>query len=347
MISPASIATATLVRIGELTNRTLVLPLVMFCPTSRCNSRCISCDWWAHRGDDDLAIEEIGDLAKSLAGLGTRLVVFSGGEPLLRPDVFEAAAAFGQQGFTLHLLTSGVLLERRAEAVAQHFARVTISLDAADEELYARIRGVAALKTVERGVARLRQLAPRLPITARTTVHRANHRELSHLIDHAKALKLDGISFLAADLSPTAFGRSHAPESSLLALPREEVAALADDIERVIVDHRADFESGFIVESPEKLRRLPRYYAALAGDGAFPSVNCNAPWVSVVIEADGRVRPCFFHRSIGNVRERPLATIVRDGLGAFRQSLRVDRDAICERCVCSLKTSWRGAPWTQ
>jgi MoaA/NifB/PqqE/SkfB family radical SAM enzyme len=345
MISAASITTAALVRIGELTNRTLVLPLVIFCPTSRCNSRCISCDWWAHRGDNELALEEIATLAKTLASLGTRLVVFSGGEPLLRPDVFEAAAAFARQGFELHLLTSGVLLERRAEAVAQSFARVTISLDAASDELYARIRGVAALKTVERGVARLRQLAPRLPITARATVQRANHRELSRLIDHAKTLRLDAISFLAADLSPTSFGRTEAPAPAVLALQREEVAALADGIERVIVDHRADFESGFIAESPEKLRRLPRYYAALAGEGEFPAVSCNAPWVSVVIEADGGVRPCFFHRTIGNIRERPLPAIVRDDLSAFRRSLDVAGDPVCQRCVCSLKAGWRSAPW--
>jgi MoaA/NifB/PqqE/SkfB family radical SAM enzyme len=345
MISAASITTATMVRIGELTNRTLVLPLVIFFPTSRCNSRCISCDWWAHRGDDDLAMEEIEALAKTLASLGTRLVVFSGGEPLLRPDVSDAAAVFRQQGIALHLLTSGVLLERRVEAVAKLFARVTISLDAASDELYAKIRGVDALKVVERGVARLRQLAPRLPITARATVHRANYRELSRLIDHAKALRLDGISFLAADLSPTTFGRTQAPESAVLALRREEVTELADCVERVIVDHRADFESGFIAESPEKLRRLPRYYAALAGDGEFPAVSCNAPWVSVVIEADGGVRPCFFHRTIGNIRERPLPDIIRDDLGAFRRSLDVAGDPVCQRCVCSLKASWRSAPW--
>src|SRR5262249_32150376 len=150
MISAASITTATLVTIGEVTNRTLVLPLVIFFPTSRCNSRCISCDWWAHRGDDDLEMDEIRALATTLSDLGTKLVVFSGGEPLLRPDVFEAATAFRRQGFALHLLTSGVLLERRAEAVAQAFSRVTISLDAATDDLYAKIRGVNALKTVER-----------------------------------------------------------------------------------------------------------------------------------------------------------------------------------------------------
>src|SRR5437773_902067 len=113
----SSLAIATLVRIGEATNRTFALPLVIFYPTSRCNSRCLSCDWWTHDGEDDLTLTEIGTLVASLAALKTRLVVFSGGEPLLRQDVFEAARLFRNRGLTLHLLTSGVLLERLADQV--------------------------------------------------------------------------------------------------------------------------------------------------------------------------------------------------------------------------------------
>src|SRR2546430_15763046 len=90
---------------------------------------------------------------------------------LLRPEVFEAAGAFGIEGIALHLLTSGVLLERFADRVARHFARVCVSLDAADDRLYERIRGVNALTTLTRGVARLRSVGPGIPITARSTLH--------------------------------------------------------------------------------------------------------------------------------------------------------------------------------
>jgi MoaA/NifB/PqqE/SkfB family radical SAM enzyme len=341
----SALATATLIRLGEVTNRTLTLPLVIFYPTSRCNSRCTSCDWWTHSGDSDLTIGEIAGVASSLADLGTRLVVFSGGEPLLRPDVFEAAGVFRRRGMTLHLLTSGVLLERLADGVARVFARVTISLDATTERLYEQVRGIPALKTVERGVHRLRSLAPSLPITARATLHRANFKELSPLIARAKALGLDGISFLAADVSSLAFGRARVPDAASLGLSPDDVDAFEEGVERTIAEHRADFDSGFVAESPDKLRRLPRYYAALAGDGEFPAVTCNAPWVSIVVEADGRVRPCFFHESIGNVRELPLATIVASNLRAFRRSLTVGTNPVCRRCVCSLNAGWRNAPW--
>jgi MoaA/NifB/PqqE/SkfB family radical SAM enzyme len=110
--------TTLLAQAGQAANRTLVLPLLIYYPTSRCNSRCLSCDWWRHTGADDLTIEEIARVAAALPALGTRVVAFSGGEPLLRPEVFEAAAVFRAQGVRLHLLTSGVLLERLAARVA-------------------------------------------------------------------------------------------------------------------------------------------------------------------------------------------------------------------------------------
>src|SRR5258706_3524142 len=159
-MTSSTLATATLVRLGQATNRTFVVPLLIFYPTGRCNSRCVSCDWWKQTGTDDLALDEIAGLADALPALGTRMVVFSGGEPLLRPEVFDAARLFRARGMTLHLLTSGVLLERAAAEVAGEFSKVIVSLDATSEALYQRVRGVAALGTVEKGVARLRRLAP-------------------------------------------------------------------------------------------------------------------------------------------------------------------------------------------
>jgi Fe-coproporphyrin III synthase len=339
------VATSVLVRLGELTNRTFVLPVVVFFPTSRCNSRCVSCDWWKCSGAGDLTLPEIEGVADALPGLGTKIVLFSGGEPLLRPEVFEAAAMFRARGLTLHLHTSGVLLERSAADVARAFSRVIVSLDAATEDLYQAVRGVAALTTLERGVARLQRLAPDARVTARATLHRRNFRELPRLIDHAKAMALDGISFLPADVTSFAFGREFPAKSETLALDAVETAEFADLVEETLIDHRDDFASGFVAEDPEKLRRLPQYYAALAGRASFPPVACNAPYMSAVIEADGSVRPCFFHQTVGSVRLEPLASIVRRNLPAFRENLSIPSNPVCARCVCSMRTGWRSAPW--
>jgi MoaA/NifB/PqqE/SkfB family radical SAM enzyme len=345
MFSATALRTAVTIRLSEAVNRTLVLPLVIFYPTSRCNSRCVSCDWWRSSGAGDLTLSEIARLAETLPGLGTRVVVFSGGEPLLRPEVFEAARLFRERGITLHLLTSGVLLDRSAEDVARHFARVVVSLDGATEASYQAVRGVAALTTVERGVARLRRTAPHLPLTARATLHRLNFRELPRLIEHAKAMALDRLSFLAADVSSRAFGRVRTIAADNLALNCREIDEFERLVEETIVRYADDFESGFVAESRDKLRQLPRYYAALAGLAPFPRVGCNAPWMSVVVEADGAVRPCFFHDAIGNIRDESLAAIVTRQLPDFREALDMSRDPRCTRCVCSMQASWRNAPW--
>ena len=345
-LAPGALTTSTLVRLGRITNRTFVLPLLILFPTGRCNSRCVSCDWWKQSGADDLTIDEIRGLARALPALGTRVVVFSGGEPLLRPEVFDAADAFLARDITLHLLTSGVLLERCADRVGRRFSRVCVSLDASSDRLYEQIRGVNALATVARGVARLRREAPQVPITGRATLHRANFRELPRLIDHARAMGLDAISFLPADVSSHAFGRESVADAGSLALDEAEVEEFAEVVERAIAAYASDFQSGFVAESADKLRRLPQYYAALRGDAPFPAVSCTAPWVSVVVEANGSVRPCFFHEPVGNIRQTPLETIVADNLRRFRDRLDVGANPVCVRCVCSLNTSWRSAPWT-
>ena len=53
----STLRTAMLVRLTEVTNRTFVLPLVVFYPTSRCNSRCVSCDWWKASGDGGCQVQ--------------------------------------------------------------------------------------------------------------------------------------------------------------------------------------------------------------------------------------------------------------------------------------------------
>lgn len=347
MLTLPQVARNLLVQLNQATDRTFVLPILMFYPTARCNSRCVSCDCWKADGASDLSLEEIRRLADELPPLGTRLVTFSGGEPTLRREVYEIATMFRARGMHLHLLTSGLFLERDAAAVAEHFADVTISLDGHTASLYQEIRGVNGLGVVERGVRRLKSLAPRLPVRARSTLHRHNFRELPALIDKAHAMGLDGISFLSADVTSESFGRAASggaaalPQLGGLLLTKLEIDEFAEVVERAIVSHAADFASRFVAESPDKLRRLPRYYAAQRDLEPFPATLCNAPWASAVVEADGTVRPCFFHRAIGNIRERSLRDILANEMVAFRRGLNMAADPTCQRCVCTLQVGLR------
>ena len=345
MLSLAQLRTNLLVKLGEATGQTHTLPMVLFAPTARCNSRCLSCDWWRADGKSDLTVDEVRRLAAELPALGTKVVVFTGGEPLLRPDVMELAGLFRAQGLRLQLLTSGLALERHAAAIAERFEMVIVSLDGHTPELYQRIRGVDGLGVVTAGVKKLRALAPRLPVRARSTLHRHNFSHLPDLVAKAGELGLDQISFLAADVSSEAFNRGlpQANETRGLLLDEGETLEFGRAVEAVIATQARAFAEGRVVPGPDGLRRLVQYYRAQLGLAPFPPVDCNAPWMSVMIEASGAVRPCFFHPAVGNLRERPLAQLLRDEMPAFRRTLNVPDNPVCARCVCTIKVGLRSA----
>jgi MoaA/NifB/PqqE/SkfB family radical SAM enzyme len=177
-------------------------------------------------------------------------------------------------------------------------------------------------------------------ITARTTIQRANHANLRETLATAKQLKLNGISFLAADLTSEAFNRPQgwSPDrQSEVALSLGEASVLEREIESLITNHSYDIDSGYIAESPDKLRRLATYFRAHLGLDSSKSPRCNAPWTSAVIEADGTVRPCFFHRPIGNIQRQTLEEVINgEDMLAFRAALQISSNPTCKRCVCSL-----------
>lgn len=314
------------------------LPLVTLYLTERCNSRCISCDHW-RTGRTDLSAAQVAGWGPALQKLGTKVVLFSGGEPLLHPEWPAMAASLSAQGLQVWLLTAGLALAKQADAVARHFDSVTVSLDGTSRETYLAVRGVDAFDAVCEGVRRVAALGR--PAQLRVTVQRANFRELSRLVELAHGIGAAGVSFLAADVgNAQAFGReSTAGLDEAIALRREELAEFAAALDELERAHAADFASHFIAETPVKLRRLLQYFAALRGVGDFPVVRCNAPEFSAVVEADGRLRPCFFIPGPGAAAGATLLPGLNDPLLVqLRADIRQGRRAECQRCVCSM---WR------
>ena len=93
------------------------LPLVTLYLSERCNSRCVTCDYWRH-GTKDATLESVRNLLPELAQLRTRTVLLSGGEPLLNPEWADIAALLKSRGLELWLLTSGLSLAKHALTVA-------------------------------------------------------------------------------------------------------------------------------------------------------------------------------------------------------------------------------------
>lgn len=275
----------------------------------------------------------------------------------MRADLLDVADLFRAHGITLQLLTSGLALEKMAPGIAARFSEVTISLDGHTPDLYRAIRGVNGLEAVAAGVRRLRALAPQILIRARSTIHRHNFRFLDELIAKSAEMGLDQISLLAADVTSESFNRAPMlPVVAAIDQERQDArpglilsAAETDEmetiVENVIRERAREIAERRVVPGPEGLRRLVAYYRAHLGAGPFPAVACSAPWASIVIEASGAVRPCFFHAPVGNLRERPLDELVTRAMPAFRRTLDVASNDTCQRCVCTLKVGLRTKLW--
>jgi MoaA/NifB/PqqE/SkfB family radical SAM enzyme len=316
------------------------LPILVIHAHSSCNCRCMMCDIWKTKENRAFKPSDLEPHLASIRRLGVRWIVFSGGEPLLNPELALLCSMLKAENIHLTLLTTGLLLGKCAAQVADSFDDVIVSLDG-PEEVHDSIRRVkSAFALVRAGIAAVRQLRPGISITARTTVQKQNLVYLRDTVQAAKQLGLNAISFLAADLTSQAFNRPQPwtpNRQNDVALSVEELTALEAELEFLIDENASDIADGFIAESPAKLRRIARHFRAQLGLESAESPLCNAPWISAVVETDGTVRPCFFHRSIGNLSDRSLYEIINgDQALAFRSVLDISTNPTCNRCVCSL-----------
>lgn len=334
------------------TDRITALPIVILMPHSACNCRCTMCDIWKDNHNlKQLTEDDVKDLVDTFRKFDTKQVLMSGGEALLHPNFFRFCEILKKEAIKVSLLSTGLTLKKYAERLVENVHEVIVSLDG-DESIHNTIRNIPdAFNKLKEGVRALKILKPGFRITGRSVIHRLNFRKWTSIIDSAKEIGLDQISFLPADVSSHAFNRevlwSDARQHEIL-LNEDDLPELKNSIEYLVTNYNKEFETKFIAESRVKIQKIYDYYAAFYGLNDFPYKKCNAPWVSAVIEADGTVRPCFFHPSLGNIHDKPLDKILNSHNAIeFRSKLDIETNETCKKCVCYLNLPPRINPVTE
>src|ERR1700676_4561918 len=319
-------------------HRIHALPVVVIFPHNQCNCRCVMCDIWRIREAKEITPEDLEQHLSSFRQLGVRWFVFSGGEPQLNKKWSGLAHMLRSTGSRVSLLTAGLLLKSQAQAITESVDDVIVSLDG-PPAVHNSIRRVpGAFEQVAEGVEALHSLRPEMQVGARCTVQKANHHALRAVVTYAKQIGLNSVSFLAADLTSEAFNRPEGwrPDRvDRIALLPEEIETLEAEVRGLINEYPAELKSGFVVESPDKLRRIVQHFRGHLGQSDNVAPRCNAPWISAVIEASGDVRPCFFHPALGNIHRQPLPDIINSPQALhFRSTLDVAHNKICRSgCV--------------
>lgn len=319
-----------------LPTRATRLRLLVLAISERCDQRCVHCQIWMgpqEASSRSLTRDERLAILDEAVRMGVEQVLLTGGEPLLSADLWPIAERLRGAGVEALLATNGLLLEPHAGAICGLFSEVYVSLDGASAATHDRLRGVPSLDRVTAGVRALRQRSPRPLLVARCTLHAGNLGEVEAIVDAARGIGFDHVSFLPIDAASEAFGGRAQARQALLP-DAQAIDAFLGAIARLAKD------DGFILESFEKLRRLATHLRASAGAARFEAPECDAPWWSSVVEADGRLRPCFFHAPLGDARHGLSASRRSE---AYQGALALVRSAnpTCERCVCPKR---RGVP---
>jgi MoaA/NifB/PqqE/SkfB family radical SAM enzyme len=337
MVGPGEIARRARSRV---THRLESLPILALSVHSACNCRCVMCDIWkANAEKREISADDIERHIDAIRALRVQRVMLTGGEPLLHRNLWALCRRLQALRIRVTLVTTGLLIETHAADIAAAVDTVVISLDG-DRDAHDAIRRVkGGFDRIAKGVMALHAEYPTPRLIARSVVQRGNCASLHQTITAAHRMGFDEISFLAADVSSAAFNRPAPWTEDRIAevtVAQEDLAGLEASIESAVSMAPDLFQNGFVAGGRASLDRILQYYQALSGRGAYPTVQCNAPWVSAVLEPDGSVRPCFFQpgygSSSGGLDEALNSTTAIE----FRQSLDVERNDTCRRCVCSL-----------
>ncbi|HYR84510.1 MAG TPA: radical SAM protein [Terriglobia bacterium] len=320
----------------QRSHRLTTLPILIVYLNDICNSRCLTCAIWQNNerlripGERQMSDRILAELYGEIERWRPSQVLLSGGEPAMHPRLPDVVRRLEALGSRIALITNGLLLTSFSHEELRPVSEVYISFDAPTPELYKTIRGVDGFDRMAGAIGFLKSMAAPPRIVARSTLQRDNVGEIPELVGTAQRLGFDGISFLGVDVSSSAFARGfpdHAVDPNRIQPQIADLEAMTRGIEELEL---AKTLSSFIEGGAQRLRRILQYFNALLGRGDFPPMQCNAPWISAVIETTGKMRGCFFHPVIGDLR-----TINGPKAVEFRKALRVESNPTCRRCVCN------------
>jgi MoaA/NifB/PqqE/SkfB family radical SAM enzyme len=323
------------------TGRIRTLPVLALHVHTACNCRCVMCDIWKANVDKrELSDEALERHLGAIRQLRVQRIMLTGGEPLLHSNLWRLCERLRRERIRLTLVTTGLLLTPHARAIGELIDEVFVSIDG-PPVIHDAIRRVpGGYRRIAAGITALRGQSQCPRLFARSVVQKENYRALAETIRAVENSGVDGISFLPADVTSSAFNRPQPwplARQQQIALSGDDIPKLADAIAHAEQWCGHALDTRFVEGGAAALWHIHDYYVAATGARPWPAVQCNAPWVSAVLEADGRVRPCFFHKAYPPVRDGTLdSTINSPQAIQFRRGLDVNTDATCQRCVCSL-----------
>ncbi|MHC4617040.1 MAG: radical SAM protein [Planctomycetota bacterium] len=316
-------------------------PIVVWNITRACNLKCIHCynDSGSCRAEDELSTQEAKETVGDLAGFGAPSILFSGGEPLMRKDLFELLEYAGELGLRTVISTNGTLITADvAERIKQAgVCYVGISLDGIGP-VNDRFRGVeGAFERAVSGIKNCQTAGVRIGL--RLTLTQRNVQDLGALFDFFDRENIERACFY--HLVPSGRGGAITSEDLTYLQTRTAVETILAKTKQfkdegkktdiLTVDNHVDGVFVYLKLLDEDAARAEAVWKLLTwnGGGLYSSgvgIGC--------IDFHGKVHPDQFwwHYDLGDLRQKPFSRIWMDTSDPLLKGLKDRRAYIKGRC---------------
>lgn len=315
-------------------------PVVVWNVTRRCNLQCVHC--YSNSRDvsfaGELSTEEGKKVLKDLAQFGTPVVLFSGGEPLLRPDLPDLARYAADQGLRAVISTNGTLLTKEMAAGLQKIglSYVGVSLDGTEKTHDGFRRKKGAYAAALTGIRNCRDAGIKVGI--RFTVSKYNVQDVPAMFDLLIEEEIERLCFYhlvysgrGSELKKEDLTAGETRRLLDLILGRtKELFAAGQPREILTVDNHADGPYLYMKlkkENPVRAAEVLKLLRMNEGNSSGHGIGC--------ISWDGEIHPDQFWRSVsfGNVKKRPFSEVWLDESIELLKKLKEKRKHVKGRCT--------------
>jgi radical SAM protein with 4Fe4S-binding SPASM domain len=291
--------------------------LIVWNITKACNLKCKHCyEFAAKHAPDELTHKQALDAVDKMAEAGLAYIAISGGEPLVRKDLFDVAKRIRDNGMAFSIATNATLMTKEnAKKLKEHgclFAQV--SVDGSNPESHNWFRGVKMFEKTIQGIKNA--VAEDISVGISTTVTNHNYHEIPDIINLAE--KLGAGTFMYYNFIPTGRGKDIVnldltPDQRELLLKsmakqtkkrKMRLLSTAPQYGRVCVENEAATlaMTHFDYSSPEILESV-RFLAEFIG-------GCGTGRLYCALEPNGDITPCvFIPIKLGNIKEDSLLDV--------------------------------------
>ncbi|HPC17945.1 MAG TPA: radical SAM protein [Candidatus Hydrogenedentes bacterium] len=281
------------------------MPILLMFLTKRCNLRCKMCGVCEYDPtcDDqpELDTGEWKSVLQSARNLGCTIVSMTGGEPLLRKDVFDLIRFARELGMAVHLCSNGMLLDRDNVIQLREAGvnALSISIESPGPEPHDSLRGPRSFELAVQGVKLARELAPEVQVGINCVITRLNYKNIAAMIPFAEEIGAHQIKF--------------APIHTNLLHRRKRIEHYSDLIFSQEDLDELDYEIKELIAASRRSRILTTsamFFAGMADLYRKPlQFRCYAGYAACAINPAGIVAPCCDMDGTLSVRDQPLETI--------------------------------------